>query len=327
MKLPAFLSLLALVLLEAGTASLPKERKRRDQMLGEDDSYAVLGNYVLGLDNYDEVIDLSDYEGLMDYGDQLPEVKVATLAAPTEISSPQSTGTPRTLSSKPTMTRPMTLGLLDSPSSHGLPTCLVCVCLGSSVYCDEADLESIPPLPKATAYLYARFNRIRQIRAGDFEGLTKLRRIDLSSNSISSIDDDALRLLHALRELILPKNQLTALPALPPAIEVLDVRLNRLQSSGIQPEAFRALEKLQFLYLADNLLDSIPGPLPASLRSLHLQNNMIETMQSDAFCDTEEHKHSRRRLEDIRLDGNPINLGLFPSAYFCLPRLPTGRCC
>uniref|UniRef100_G1L1I2 Opticin n=1 Tax=Ailuropoda melanoleuca TaxID=9646 RepID=G1L1I2_AILME len=326
MKLLAFLSLLPLVLLEAGTASLPKERKRRDQTLGEDDSYAVLGDYVLGLDNYDEVIDLSDYEGLMDYGDQLPKVKVATLAAPTEITSPQSTGTPRTLSSKPTMTRPTT-GLLDSPSSHGLPTCLVCVCLGSSVYCDEADLESIPPLPKTTAYLYARFNRIRQIRARDFEGLTKLKRIDLSSNSISSIDDDALRLLHVLRELILPENQLTALPVLPPAIEVLDVRLNRLQSSGIQPGAFRALEKLQSLYLADNLLDSIPGPLPASLRSLHLQNNMIETMQSDAFCDTEEHKHSRRRLEDIRLDGNPINLGLFPSAYFCLPRLPTGRCC
>uniref|UniRef100_A0A7N5K154 Opticin n=1 Tax=Ailuropoda melanoleuca TaxID=9646 RepID=A0A7N5K154_AILME len=271
MKLLAFLSLLPLVLLEAGTASLPKERKRRDQTLGEDDSYAVLGDYVLGLDNYDEVIDLSDYEGLMDYGDQLPKVKVATLAAPTEITSPQSTGTPRTLSSKPTMTRPTTLGLLDSPSSHGLPTCLVCVCLGSSVYCDEADLESIPPLPKTTAYLYARFNRIRQIRARDFEGLTKLKRIDLSSNSISSIDDDALRLLHVLRELILPENQLTALPVLPPAIEVLDVRLNRLQSSGIQPGAFRALEKLQSLYLADNLLDSIPGPLPASLRSLHLQ--------------------------------------------------------
>lgn len=72
----------------------------------------------------------------------------------------------------------------------------------------------------------------------------KLKRIDLSSNSISSIDDDALRLLHALRELILPENQLTALPALPPAIEVLDVRLNRLQSSGIQPEAFRVSQGL-----------------------------------------------------------------------------------
>lgn len=33
----------------------------------------------------------------------------------------------------------------------------------------------------------------------------------------------------------------------------------------------QALEKLQFLYLADNLLGSIPGPLPLSLRSLHLQ--------------------------------------------------------
>lgn len=33
----------------------------------------------------------------------------------------------------------------------------------------------------------------------------------------------------------------------------------------------QALEKLQFLYLADNLLDAIPRPLPLSLRSLHLQ--------------------------------------------------------
>ncbi|XP_072671012.1 opticin [Canis lupus baileyi] len=327
MKLPAFLSLLALVLLEAGTASLPKERKRRDEMHGEGDSYVVLGNYVLGPDNYDEVIDLSDYEGLMDYGDQLPEAKVTNLAPPTGISSAQSTMTPRTLSLKPTMIRPTELGVLGSPNSHGLPTCLICVCLGSSVYCDDADLENIPPLPKTTTYLYARFNRIRRIRAGDFKGLTKLKRIDLSSNSISSIDDDALRLLPALQDLILPENQLAALPALPPAIEVLDARHNQLQSSGIQPEALRALEKLQFLYLADNLLDSIPGPLPPSLRSLHLQNNMIETMQTDAFCDPEEHKHSRRWLEDIRLDGNPINLGLFPSAYFCLPRLPTGHCC
>lgn len=52
---------------------------------------------------------------------------------------------------------------------------------------------------------------------------------------------------------------------------------------------------------------------------------MIETMGRDAFCDTGERRHERRRLEDIRLDGNPINLSLFPEAYFCLPRLPVGR--
>nr|XP_055224721.1 opticin isoform X2 [Gorilla gorilla gorilla] len=308
MRLLAFLSLLALVLQETGTASLPrKERKRREeQMPREGDSFEVLPlrNDVLNPDNYGEVIDLSNYEELTDYGDQLPEVKVTSLAPATSISPAKSTTAPGTPSSNPTMTRPTTAGLLLS---------------------SQPNHEDIPPLPRRTAYLYARFNRISRIRAEDFKGLTKLKRIDLSNNLISSIDNDAFRLLHALQDLILPENQLEALPVLPSGIEFLDVRLNRLQSSGIQPAAFRAMEKLQFLYLSDNLLDSIPGPLPLSLRAVHLQNNLIETMQRDVFCDPEEHKHTRRQLEDIRLDGNPINLSLFPSAYFCLPRLPIGR--
>ncbi|KAK2504881.1 hypothetical protein MC885_010139, partial [Smutsia gigantea] len=353
MKLLAFLSLLALALQEARTASLPKqEREREGGLQGEGDLPAALplGNYGPSLDSYDEVLDLSGYEEPPDYGDQLPEVQGTSPAPPAGISSTQNTMAPTTPSSNPAMTRPTMPGLLGSPTSQGkiqsqmpwaqatgctamtrlpgyqtLPTCLVCVCLGSSVYCDDADLRVIPPLPKTTAYLYARFNHISHIRAGDFKGLTKLKRIDLSSNCISSIDDKALFLLPELQDLILTENQLVALPKLPPGIEVLDARLNRLQSSGIQPEVLRTLEKLQFLYLADNLLDSIPGPLPLSLRSLHLQNNVIERMQRDAFCDPEEHRHARRWLEDIRLDGNPIDLGLFPSAYHCLPRLPVGH--
>lgn len=52
---------------------------------------------------------------------------------------------------------------------------------------------------------------------------------------------------------------------------------------------------------------------------------MIETMERGAFCDPREQSPERRQLEDIRLDRNPINLSLFPEAYFCLPRLPVGR--
>ncbi|XP_078212553.1 opticin isoform X2 [Callithrix jacchus] len=276
MRLLAFLSLLALVPQEAGTASFPrKERKRREKQMPEDgDASEVLplGNDVLNPDNYGEVIDLSNFEELTDYGDQPPEVKVTSLAPATRTSPTKSTAAPKTPSSNPTMTRPTTAGLiLSSQPNHA-----------------------------------------------------KLKRIDLSSNLISYIDNNAFCLLHALRDLILPENLLKALPVLPTGIEILDVRLNRLRSSGIQPAAFRALEKLRFLYLSDNLLDSIPGPFPLSLRSLHLQNNLIETMQRDVFCDPEEHKYTRRQLEDIRLDGNPINLSLFPSAYFCLPRLPIG---
>lgn len=238
----------------------------------------------------------------------------------------------------------------------------------------------------------------------------KLKRIDLTSNSISWADADAFRLLPSLQELILPENRLTALPELPRSIVRLDARLNRIPSTGLQPEAFRVgagagsghravpgshspnqagfspklprqgvvgmvprvrawleggsftsclfpqdLKQLQFLHLSDNQLDYVPTPLPESLRSLHLQvrhgpspapnphrfggwmrsplhhpafpfqNNNIQTMHKDTFCDSQDHSHIRRALEDIRLDGNPINLSLFPNAYFCLPRLPTGR--
>uniref|UniRef100_A0A8C0GTE3 Opticin n=1 Tax=Chelonoidis abingdonii TaxID=106734 RepID=A0A8C0GTE3_CHEAB len=216
---------------------------------------------------------------------------------------------------------------LTAPSlpAPGLPTCLVCVCLSTSVYCDDAELEQIPPLPLETTYLYARFNRISHIRASDFTRLKKLKRIDLTSNFISWVDEDSFRLLSTLQELILAENRLTALPALPNSIVRLDARLNRIQSSDVRPEAFRELKKLQFLHLSDNNLDYIPVPLPEGLRSLHLQNNNIRTMHKDTFCDSQDHGHIRWALEDIRLDRNPINLSLFSDAYFCLPRLPTGH--
>lgn len=51
-----------------------------------------------------------------------------------------------------------------------LPTCLLCVCLTGSVYCEEVDpdMTTVPALPKETAYLYARYNKIRKITAKDF---------------------------------------------------------------------------------------------------------------------------------------------------------------
>lgn len=56
-----------------------------------------------------------------------------------------------------------------------LPTCLLCVCLTGSVYCEEVspDMTSVPSLPKETAYLYARFNKIKKIRAKDFSDIGK----------------------------------------------------------------------------------------------------------------------------------------------------------
>ncbi|NWT86564.1 OPT protein, partial [Lanius ludovicianus] len=267
-----------------------------------------LDNYDLTLDNYGEVLDLSNYEELYDYGDLAPKIEVGTLAPrPKDPKSLPDLG--ETTAGTPKL-QPPSGPVPPAPiPGQGLPSCLLCLCLGTSVYCDDADLEHIPALPPDTTYLYARFNRIRAVRAGDFSGLEKLRRIDLSSNSISWADADAFRLLPSLQELLLPQNRLTALPELPRSI----------WGSSL-PSSPQDLKQLQFLHLSDNQLDFIPVPLPGSLRSLHLQ-----TMHEDTFCDSQDHAQIRRALEDIRLDGNPINLSLFPNAFFCLPRLPTGR--
>ncbi|NXI40393.1 OPT protein, partial [Galbula dea] len=323
----AWLSISSLCLGTAWAVPAKEERRKLEKLKADLTLYEnlELDNYDLTLDNYSEILDLSNYEELYDYSDLAPKIEVGTLAPrpkdPAALPKLSTTAeTPKLL--PPSTTSPIHPAPIPA---QGLPSCLLCLCIGTSVYCDDANLEHIPVLPPDTTYLYARFNHISTIRASDFLGLKKLKRIDLSSNSISWMDVDAFSLLPSLQELLLPENKLTALPELPHSIVLLDARLNRIPSTGLRPKAFRDLKQLQILHLSDNQLDYIPTPLPQSLRSLHLQNNKIQSMPEDTFCDSHDHSQIRRALEDIRLDGNPINLSLFPNAYFCLPRLPTGH--
>lgn len=70
----------------------------------------------------------------------------------------------------------------------------------------------------------------------------KLKRIDLTSNGISRIDDDAFFGLPALEELILRENSIRQLPALPPSMTLIDACHNQLGNIGIQREAFKVRE-------------------------------------------------------------------------------------
>uniref|UniRef100_A0A674I480 Epiphycan n=1 Tax=Terrapene triunguis TaxID=2587831 RepID=A0A674I480_9SAUR len=211
-----------------------------------------------------------------------------------------------------------------SGTKISLPTCLLCTCLGTTVYCDDHELDAVPPLPKKTTYFYSRYNRIKKINKNDFANQNNLKRIDLTSNFISEIDEDAFRELPQLQELVLRDNKIRQLPELPPTLTFIDVSNNRLGRKGIKEEAFKDMVDLHHLYITDNNLDHIPLPLPESLQALHLQNNNIQEMHEDTFCKMKDVTYARRALEDIRLDGNPINLSKTPSAYMCLPRLPIG---
>lgn len=55
-----------------------------------------------------------------------------------------------------------------------------------------------------------------------------------------------------------------------------------------------------------------------------IQNNNIQMIHEDTFCNPHDLNYIRNALEDVRLDGNPINLSRTPQAYICLPRIPVG---
>uniref|UniRef100_A0A8C5JHP8 Opticin n=1 Tax=Junco hyemalis TaxID=40217 RepID=A0A8C5JHP8_JUNHY len=230
MTLPMFLGVLGFWL---GKEEKPKAELNLFENLD-------LDNYDVTLESYGDILDLSNYEELYDYGDLVPKSWLKPHLEP-QICSPQAVSVcHRSMSPRRDELLPLLWGVSWGQCLFpGLPSCVLCLCLGSSVYCDDAGLEQIPVLPPDTAYLYARFNRIGAVRAGDFRGLEKLKRIDLSSNSILWADADAFRGLPSLQELLLPENLLTALPELPRGLVRLDARLNRIPSAGLRPEAFR----------------------------------------------------------------------------------------
>ncbi|TNN56769.1 Mimecan [Liparis tanakae] len=207
-----------------------------------------------------------------------------------------------------------------------LPTCLLCVCLTGSVYCEEVspEMTSIPTLPKETAYLYARFNQIKKIRTKDFADIVTLKRIDLTGNLISEIEDGSFSKLPLLEELSLSENRLVKLPMLPAKLKVFNANFNRLRTKGVKANAFKKMTMLTNLYLADNQMEAVPH-IPESVRILHLQNNNITDVNIDTFCRSNDTYYLRPSLGEVRLDGNPVVLSKYPDSFTCMKVLPVGR--
>ncbi|CAH2277704.1 epiphycan [Pelobates cultripes] len=309
---------LGLFILKAVIAPPPSETVNYDT-----DTYEV---DLEDLDIYDYNENISVDQGEIEIGTVLPVVN-RPIISPEQIpeeAEEEEESTPKLIDGSSPQ-GPLSPGVLVPETSGGVSTCILCTCIATTVYCDDHNLDSVPPLPRTTTHAYLRFNKISRISKTDFSHLNKLQKIDLTSNIIAEIDEDAFRTLPSLNELILRDNRLRQLPELPNTMTVIDLSHNRLGRKGLKNEAFKDMNDLHLLYLVDNNLDHIPIPLPESLQALHLQDNNIQEMHEDTFCNMKDYSYSRRSLEDVRLDGNPINLSKTPQAFMCLPRIPIGR--
>ena len=126
------------------------------------------------------------------------------------------------------------------------------------------------------------------LAAGDFDGLTSLRRLFLTDNALATLPDDVFDGLTALSELHLQNNQLTTLDddVFEPLTALRDLHLADNALATLPDDVFDGLTALSELYLQNNRLTTLPDdvfePLTA-LSELHLQNNQLTTLPDDVF--------------------------------------------
>ncbi|XP_061416948.1 uncharacterized protein LOC133348250 [Lethenteron reissneri] len=169
-----------------------------------------------------------------------------------------------------------------APAVRGCPPHCSCFRRTSEVFCDSANLTSVPSaLPAHTV------------------------RLSLDRNAIASHNLD-LRCFAWLRSLHVGSNGLTAFPrALPPSLTSVDVKGNNLTSLGrdtfaglkslrtldlegnqitlVDDRAFSDLRGLQDLNLRGNQLRSVPANLPPSLVKIDLSRNNIVQLTGAVF--------------------------------------------
>ncbi|XP_053880174.1 nephrocan-like [Malaclemys terrapin pileata] len=141
-------------------------------------------------------------------------------------------------------------------------------------------LRHIPTsLPSSLEVLKLGDNSISVLHESDFEGLKKLRVLDIQNNLILAVSFSTLSSLCSLQSLTLDGNNMESVsgPLKLPELKYLSMENNKLHSfSG---SFFAPLQHLQFLRLTGNLLTKVPLNLPKSLLSLKLERNQLKIIR------------------------------------------------
>uniref|UniRef100_A0A6E8V2R4 Uncharacterized protein n=1 Tax=Anopheles coluzzii TaxID=1518534 RepID=A0A6E8V2R4_ANOCL len=121
-------------------------------------------------------------------------------------------------------------------------------------------------------------NNISVIYESDFQGLAKLRILQLTDNHIYTIEKDALHDLISLERLDLSHNALTAVPkrAFKGAPALRSLQLDNNQITCLDEGAVKGLTELEIMTLNNNNITTLPRDMFAGmprLRALRLSEN------------------------------------------------------
>ncbi|XP_041134278.1 podocan-like [Polyodon spathula] len=175
-------------------------------------------------------------------------------------------------------------------------------------------LERIPRgLPRRAKTLMLLHNQITEISRNDLATAYTVTELNLSYNKLTSpkLHKEAFRKLRLLLSLDLSGNSLQTFPTgLPKSLQVLKLKdnelavipdgalsgmsklrevylsSNKLKVNSIYQGAWHELTSLSTLDLSSNQLSHIPSDLPESLEFLHLQSNLISSIEESAFEST-----------------------------------------
>lgn len=172
------------------------------------------------------------------------------------------------------------LALLAPGGDAAQPPCQIDTA-GGTALCRGQGLARVPPaLPGALRELDLSYNKLREITAADFSGMTRLRRLDLAYNSISRIAPGAFLATPLLEHLRLFNNSLDRIPA-PALAPLANLRWldmsNNLYGSVALDGVFARLRRLQELSLGGPLLRDVSRGDFAVLRDTALLKFAIKS--------------------------------------------------
>nr|XP_002714821.2 nephrocan-like [Oryctolagus cuniculus] len=134
-------------------------------------------------------------------------------------------------------------------------------------------------LPATLEVLKLNDNSITILLGSDFEGLKKLRILELKNNLLSCLSPGMFSSLLSLQSLSVDGNHVESVAGPLPLPNLQHVSMENNKLHLIPSNFFTSLQSLQYVSFSGNFLTRIPVNLPKSLRSLKMERNQLKVVR------------------------------------------------